>query len=66
MQPIENVIKKLAAGKRIMFETPQMRNKFIQGATVIDVDPNEKIVIVETQGKEISLGNGTMVSIDAT
>ena len=64
MKPIEEIITSLEKGKRILFETPQMKGKYIQGAKVIDIDQEKKVIFVKTQGKEMTLGDGTMVSID--
>lgn len=66
MKPISDVVESLEPGKRILFETPQMRDRFIQGGTVLDVDKERENIIVETQGRKMTLVDGTMISIDAT
>ncbi|MGW8184903.1 MAG: hypothetical protein ACWGHO_02225 [Candidatus Moraniibacteriota bacterium] len=64
MKPIGEVITNLKEGERILFETPQMKGKYIQGAKILTVDPEKKIIFVRTQDKEVTLGDGTLVSID--
>lgn len=63
MQTIQNVLNQIQPGKKILFQTPAMKDRFVQGATVLDVNAKENKITVETQGKEQVLGADTKISI---
>ncbi|MFZ2153924.1 MAG: hypothetical protein WAV16_01720 [Candidatus Moraniibacteriota bacterium] len=63
MQTIQSIMDKIQPGGKILFETPAMKDRFVQGATVLKVDDDK--LVVETQGREQILEAGTRISIVA-